>query len=97
MSRGVKSFEISRGGVSPVETVLVESCVSGRRIAPSTVIRIAKYRHDSARGSRRLEIVCSDSGSGLVPGLSGLKRNSLCGSYLRRAGRERGLLSVNSL
>src|SRR6267143_3636035 len=38
---------------------------------------MAKYRHDSARGSRRLEIACPDSLSGLDLPLFRCKRNSL--------------------
>jgi hypothetical protein len=59
--------------VPPVETVLGESRYSGHRIEVSGVFPGAKYRHDSKRGSGRLEIVCPDSGIGRVLRLFGLK------------------------
>jgi hypothetical protein len=65
VSQGSKYFEIFRRWVSPVETVLGESCASERRIEPSTVFLNGRYQHDSARGSGRLEIACPNSGSGL--------------------------------
>jgi hypothetical protein len=66
VSRGLTVFENFWRGVPPVEADPGEYSGSGRRIEPSTIFPIAKYRHDSARGSRRLEIASSDFGSGLV-------------------------------
>jgi len=55
VSRGENYFDIFRGGVPPVETVLGESYGLGRRTASSTVFVRARYRLDSARGSYGLE------------------------------------------
>ena len=41
VSRGATTFEIFQRGVSPVEAVLGERRVSGRRIEPSIVFLIA--------------------------------------------------------
>ena len=41
MSRGAATFDIFRGGVSPVETDVGESIGSGRRMERSTVSLIA--------------------------------------------------------
>jgi hypothetical protein len=77
VSRGSRYFEIFREGVPPVETVLGESCGSNAKMEQSTVFQSANYRHDSARGSGRLEIALPDSRSRLILRLSGLWRNSL--------------------
>jgi hypothetical protein len=55
VSRGATAFEIFWRGVPPVETVLAESCDSGRRIERSADFRGASYPLESARRSRRSE------------------------------------------
>jgi hypothetical protein len=77
VSRGENYFDIFRGGVPPVETVLGESYGLGRRTASSTVFARARYRLDSTRGSYGFRIACPDSGSGLVLRQSHFKRISL--------------------
>ncbi len=60
-------------GSPPVEADLRESRALGLRIEPSAIFTSARYRHDSAYGSGRLEIACPDSRSGLILRPSGSK------------------------
>ena len=53
MSRGSTDFEIFGTGPPPVETDTGVHCGSRRRMGESNIFPAAKYRHDSARGSRR--------------------------------------------
>ncbi len=77
MSRGENYFDIFRGGVPPVETVLGESYGLGRRTASSTVFARAGYRLDSARGSYGLESPAQIPDQGLFWAFSRLTENPL--------------------
>jgi len=90
VSRGSKYFDIFGRGVPPLETTPGESYQIRRRTEQSDVFQRANYRHDSARGSSRLEIARPLSGSGLI-----LRPSTLNGMI--RVREERELPFVNSL
>jgi hypothetical protein len=60
----------------------------------STVFQIADLSAEVSVKSARFQIACPDSRSRLVLRLSGLQRNSLRDSYLRRAGQRKNYLSL---
>ena len=71
VSRGVTDFEIFRRASPPVESVIGESRVLGRRSSQTTLFATAELSVPVSVKSARGQNDCPDSGSGLVPRLSG--------------------------